>query len=106
MDTVQIKIPRGTRHQAPGRGRLGTPAALPQPGLRLMGVASLGLGAGLYSAEAPLPVLVLAFVPALVAMMVIAVRSSVAGPVAARAEVEHPQIEQALRRMGNEETDG
>lgn len=49
---------------------------LPQPGWRLLGFASIGLGAGLFTADAPFVVLAAAFVPALVAMMVIAVHGA------------------------------
>jgi hypothetical protein len=49
---------------------------LPQPGWRLLGFASIGLGAGLFTADAPFVVLAAAFVPALVAMMVIAVQGA------------------------------
>jgi hypothetical protein len=49
---------------------------LPQPGWRLLGFASIGLGAGLFTADAPFIVLAAAFVPALLAMIVIAVESA------------------------------
>jgi len=49
---------------------------LPQPGWRLLGFASIGLGAGLFTADAPFVVLAAAFVPALVAVMVIAVQGA------------------------------
>jgi hypothetical protein len=49
---------------------------LPQPGWRLTGFASIGLGAGLFSAEAPLVVLVAAFIPALASMVVIAAEAT------------------------------
>jgi hypothetical protein len=45
---------------------------LPQPGWRLTGFASIGLGAGLFTADAPFIVLAAAFVPALISMIVIA----------------------------------
>lgn len=80
MDTVRIKNHRTHHHQTAQERQIRAGATLPQPGLRLMGVTSLGLGAGLYSAEAPLMILVLAFIPALVAMIVIAVRSSLLEP--------------------------
>jgi hypothetical protein len=49
---------------------------LPQPGWRLLGFASIGLGAGLFTADAPFVVLAAAFVPALIAMMVIGVQGA------------------------------
>ena len=49
---------------------------LPQPGWRLLGFASIGLGAGLFTADAPFFVLAAAFVPALIAMIVIAVHGA------------------------------
>jgi hypothetical protein len=49
---------------------------LPQPGWRLLGFASIGLGAGLFTADAPFVVLAAAFVPALIAMVVIAVQGA------------------------------
>jgi hypothetical protein len=49
---------------------------LPQPGWRLLGFASIGLGAGLFTADAPFIVLAAAFVPALIAMVVIAVQGA------------------------------
>ncbi|MEX2136970.1 MAG: hypothetical protein WEB29_08510 [Chloroflexota bacterium] len=49
---------------------------LPQPGWRLTGFASIGLGAGLFTADAPFAVLAAAFVPALISMVVIAAHSS------------------------------
>jgi hypothetical protein len=51
---------------------------LPQPGWRLLGFASIGLGAGLFTADAPFVVLAAAFVPAIIAMIVIAVHGAVA----------------------------
>ena len=45
---------------------------LPQPGWRLTGFASIGLGAGLFSADAPFVVLAAAFIPAVASMVVIA----------------------------------
>jgi hypothetical protein len=61
------------------------PARLPQPGWRLIGFASIGLGSGLYSAEVPVIVLALALLPAVIAMVIIAAQATVAGPVAERA---------------------
>jgi len=49
---------------------------LPQPGWRLLGFASIGLGAGLFAADAPFVVLAAAFVPALIAMIVIGVQGA------------------------------
>lgn len=49
---------------------------LPQPGWRLVGFASIGLGAGLFTADAPFVVLAAAFVPALIAMIVIAIQGA------------------------------
>jgi hypothetical protein len=49
---------------------------LPQPGWRLLGFASIGLGAGLFTADAPFVVLAAAFVPALIAMIVIGVQGA------------------------------
>lgn len=58
------------------------PARLPEPGWRLIGFASIGLGSGLYTANVPFVVLALALVPALIAMVVIAAKAAVAGPIA------------------------
>jgi hypothetical protein len=58
---------------------------LPQPGWRLSGVASIGLGAGLFTADAPLVVLAAAFVPAVISMVVIAAQTTRAPGVAERA---------------------
>lgn len=49
---------------------------LPQPGWRLTGFASIGIGAGLLSADAPLAVLAAAFIPALISMIVIAAQAT------------------------------
>lgn len=49
---------------------------LPQPGWRLSGFASIGLGAGLFTADAPLVVLAAAFVPAVISMVVIAAQAT------------------------------
>ena len=57
-----------------------SPPALPQPLMRLTAMASIGIGAGLFSASAPTEVLVLTFAPALIAMAVIAVKSIVDMP--------------------------
>jgi len=53
------------------------PPRLPQPGWRLIGFASIGLGTGLFNADVPMVVLVVALVPALIAMAVIAARATV-----------------------------
>jgi hypothetical protein len=58
---------------------------LPQPGWRLSGFASIGLGAGLFTADAPLVVLAAAFVPAVISMVVIAAQATRALGVAERA---------------------
>jgi uncharacterized membrane protein len=42
-----------------------------------MGFASIGLGTGLFTAEMPLVVLAAAFVPAVIAMVVIAAQATV-----------------------------
>jgi hypothetical protein len=55
---------------------------LPQPGWRLTGFASIGIGAGLLTADAPFAVLAAAFIPALISMIVIAAQAS-RGPGAA-----------------------
>lgn len=60
----------------------GAGTALPQPGWRLVGVASIGLGTGLYTADLPFLVLAVAFVPALIAMTVIAVQASMSPEIA------------------------
>ncbi len=49
---------------------------LPQPGWRLTGFASIGIGAGLLTADAPFAVLAAAFIPALISMIVIAAQAS------------------------------
>jgi hypothetical protein len=68
--------------------------ALPQPGWRLVGVASIGLGSGLFTADMPFVVMALAFVPALIAMAVIAVQATlmpeVAEPTDPRAGAHKP----------------
>lgn len=71
-----------------------TRSALPQPLMRLTAMASIGVGAGLFSASAPTEVLILTFAPALIAMVVIAVQSIVEIPKTAQvdevpAEVSH-----------------
>lgn len=61
------------------------PYPLPQPGWRLIGFASIGLGSGLYTAQVPIEVLALAFVPAVAALLVLAARAVMA-PIASPAE--------------------
>lgn len=58
------------------------PNRLPQPGWRLIGFASIGLGTGLYTAEVPFVALVAALVPALVAIVAIAAQANVSPPIA------------------------
>jgi hypothetical protein len=65
---------------------------LPQPGWRILGALSIGIGTGLYSASAQPGLLVLAFAPAVVAIGVIAVQSTIPRPDIAemkREEVRH-----------------
>lgn len=57
-----------------------SPGTLPQPGLRLMGVASIGVGSGLFGASASVEVLALAFAPALIALIAVAVQSTFVRP--------------------------
>jgi hypothetical protein len=49
---------------------------LPQPGWRLTGFASIGLGAGLFTADVPLVLLAAAFIPAVASMVVIAAEAT------------------------------
>jgi hypothetical protein len=58
---------------------------LPQPGWRLIGFASIAIGSGLYTADAPFVILAAAFVPALIAMVIIAAQATAAPPIAERA---------------------
>ena len=58
------------------------PTRLPQPGWRLIGFASIGLGTGLYTADVPFVALVAALMPALVAIVVIAGQAAVSRPTA------------------------
>lgn len=58
---------------------------LPQPGWRLTGFASIGLGAGLFTAGAPFFLLAAAFVPALISMVVIAAQTTMVPHAAERA---------------------
>jgi hypothetical protein len=60
------------------------PARLPQPGWRLMGFASIGLGTGLFTADMPPLVLAAALVPALIALVVVAAQATAAPPIAER----------------------
>lgn len=69
---------------------------LPQPGWRLLGFASIGLGAGLFTADAPFVVLAGAFVPALISMIVIAVRGATGPAIDERSAV--PEIARAGKR--------
>jgi len=69
------------------------PRRLPQPGWRLIGFASIGLGTGLFNADVPIAVLLVALVPALIAMAVIAVQATMSPPIpqpVARASDELP----------------
>ena len=67
---------------------------LPQAGWRLAGFASIALGAGLFSADAPLIVLAVAFIPAVASMMVIAAEATRAP----RAAEPAPQAVEKLSR--------
>ncbi len=60
------------------------PSRLPQPGWRLIGFASIGLGTGLFNADVPFVVLAAALLPALIAMAVIAAHSTASPPIAER----------------------
>jgi hypothetical protein len=71
--------------------------ALPQPGWRLVGVASIGLGSGLFTADMPFEVMALAFVPAVVAMAVIAVKATLVPEVAEPTD-PRPVVEISQRR--------
>lgn len=66
--------------------RTSDPPRLPQPGWRLIGFASIGLGSGLYTADVPFVALAAALVPALVAMVVIATHGTASSPITERAE--------------------
>jgi hypothetical protein len=61
------------------------PSRLPQPGWRLIGFASIGLGTGLYTADVPFVALAAALLPALVAIVVIATQGTAAPPITERA---------------------
>ena len=60
------------------------PTRLPQPGWRLIGFASIGLGTGLFNADVPLAVLAAALVPGLIALAVIAARATLSPPITQR----------------------
>lgn len=68
---------------------------LPQPGWRLIGFASIGLGTGLFNADVPFVILAAALLPALIAMAVIAARATVSPPVTQRAR---PAADEFARR--------
>ena len=61
------------------------PTRLPQPGWRLIGFASIGLGTGLFTAEVQFVFLAAALVPALIAMVVIAAQATISPPIEERA---------------------
>jgi hypothetical protein len=65
--------------------RMPDPSRLPQPGWRLIGFASIGLGSGLYTADVPFIVLAAAFVPAVIALVMIAAKATSGSPVPAEA---------------------
>lgn len=50
-----------------------------------MGFASIGLGTGLFTADVPFLVLAAAFVPSLIAIVVVAARTADSSPIAERA---------------------
>ena len=50
-----------------------------------MGFASIGLGTGLLSADVPFLILAAAFVPAVIALVVIAAQGAASSPIAQRA---------------------
>ena len=50
-----------------------------------MGFASIGLGTGLFTADVPFLVLAAAFVPAVIALVVIAAQAAASAPMAERA---------------------
>jgi hypothetical protein len=61
------------------------PSRLPQPGWRLIGFASIGLGTGLYTADVPFVALAAALLPALVAIAVITAEGTASPPIRERA---------------------
>jgi hypothetical protein len=65
--------------RAPSRVKVRSMPLLPQPVIRLVGVLFIGLGAGLYSAAAPIGMIAMALVPAVVAVAIV-IRSSIAPP--------------------------
>lgn len=67
---------------------------LPQPGWRLTGFASIGLGAGMFTADAPFVMLAAAFIPAVASMVVIAAQATRA----ARATEPVPRAVEELSR--------
>jgi hypothetical protein len=75
--------PLGTRRSTDRH----SPDAMPQPGLRLLGLASIGVGSGLFNSSMPPEVLVLAFAPAVLAILVIAVQSTFAKSAVPSAEL-------------------
>jgi hypothetical protein len=56
------------------------PIQLPQPGWRLIGFASIGVGAGLYTADVPFAVLAAGFLPAVIALVAIAMQATAGTP--------------------------
>jgi len=60
---------------------------LPQPLLRFVGVAFIGLGTGLTNANVPWPIVVAAFLPAIVALGIITIRTSMGTSIAEPVEV-------------------
>jgi hypothetical protein len=84
----------GYRQSAPNTRQVegSSPSALPQPLMRLTAMASIGIGAGLFSASAPTEVLVLTFAPALIAVVVIAVKSIVDMPETALVDEIPPEV--------------
>ena len=60
------------------------PFQLPQPGWRLIGFASIGLGSGLYNAELPFAILAVTLMPALIALLVIAAQATTGPSIAER----------------------
>lgn len=53
------------------------PRPLPQPGWRLLGVASIGIGSGLYTASAPPALLLFTLAVTAIALLVICIRTMV-----------------------------
>jgi hypothetical protein len=69
--------------RASRRVKVSSMQMLPQPVSRLMSVLLIGLGAGLYSAAAPLPVILVALVAAIVTVGFVSARSLATSPVEA-----------------------